>query len=202
MSVHPPGPGDALLIVDVQRDFLPGGALAVRDGDAVIAPLNRLIGHFATHALPVIASRDWHPEDHRSFHAQGGPWPAHCVAGSRGARFAATLNLPPSAHIVSKATRAHQEAYSAFEGTELGAMLRRLGIGRLFVGGLATDYCVAASCRDARAQGFEVVLLEDAVRAVDVTPGDGARALAELRTRGVVCIHTEEALATEEIPAG
>lgn len=179
-----PRPGDALIAVDVQNDFLPGGALAVAGGDAVIGPLNRCMEEFTRRGLPVFASRDWHPRDHCSFAAQGGPWPPHCVAGTPGAAFAAGLRLPASAEIVSKALRPEADAYSAFQGTELAARLRALGVRRVFVGGLATDYCVRATVLDALAAGFEAVVLADAVRAVDVRPGDGVRALEEMAARG------------------
>ena len=175
---------DALLIVDVQNDFVPGGSLAVPRGDEVIPVLNRYIEAFVGAGLPVFATRDWHPVDHCSFKAQGGSWPSHCVAGSPGAAFAPSLMLPPSATVVSKATERDRDAYSAFAGTELDAMLRRIGALQLFVGGLATDYCVLSTVRDARALGFDVMLLADAIRAVDVRQGDGARAEAEMTGLG------------------
>jgi nicotinamidase/pyrazinamidase len=183
-GVPRPGPGDALVIVDVQRDFLPGGALAVPGGDRVIAPLNRCAAHFAALGLPVVASRDWHPADHCSFAAQGGPWPPHCVAGTSGAAFAETLRLPPATETISKATTAERDAYSAFGGTPLEAWLRERGVRRLFVGGLATDYCVLQTVGDARERGFEVVVVEDAIAAVDVQPSDGPRAIGEMRSAG------------------
>ncbi len=185
------GAGDALLLVDVQHDFLPGGALAVPQGDRVLAPLSRAVAAFADLGLPIFASRDWHPPTHCSFHAQGGPWPPHCVAGTRGAEFA--LTLPPSAIVISKATRPEEEAYSAFAGTKLEQTLREAGVRRLFVGGLATDYCVRATVRDALAAGFEVVLLTDAVAAVDSE--GGARALEEMRRLGARLIDAASAFA-------
>ena len=177
-------PQDALLIVDVQNDFLPGGALAVPAGDAVIAPLNRWIAHFRAAGRPIIASRDWHPADHCSFVSQGGPWPPHCIAGSPGASFAEALALPEDAWVISKATTQDQEAYSAFAGTDLDARLRARDIRRLFVGGLATDYCVKNTVLDALRLGYSVALLTDAIRAVEVNPGDGANALAEMVAAG------------------
>lgn len=177
-------PQDALLIVDVQNDFLPGGALAVPAGDAVIAPLNRWIAHFRAAGRPIIASRDWHPADHCSFVSQGGPWPPHCIAGSPGASFAEALALPEDAWVISKATTQDQEAYSAFAGTDLDARLRARDIRRLFVGGLATDYCVKNTVLDALRLGYSVALLTDAIRAVEVNPGDGAHALAEMVAAG------------------
>jgi len=171
---------DALLIVDVQNDFLPGGALAVPEGDKVIPVLNNYIGAFKPKRLPVYATRDWHPPNHCSFREQGGPWPAHCVAGSQGAAFASALRLPPDAIVISKATTVDKEAYSGFEGTDLEQQLKRRGIQRLFVGGLATDYCVLKTVQDALRLRFKVYLLEDAVRAVDVQSGDGERALQSM----------------------
>ena len=185
-----PQPGDALLIVDVQNDFLPGGSLAVPRGDEVVPALNRYLRAF--YGLPVYATRDWHPERHCSFRAQGGLWPPHCVAGTLGAEFAAALQLPPSAVIVSKATTAEQDAYSGFQGTDLDARLRAANVRRLFVGGLATDYCVLGTVRDALRFGYEVLLLIDAIRAVDVQPGDGLRAEAEMLSLGAQRITVEE----------
>lgn len=168
MSISP-GPHDALIIVDVQNDFLPGGALAVADGDAVIPPLNRLA------ALPfgcVVATQDWHPPDHVSFAAQGGPWPVHCVHASAGADFPAALDLRPVTHIIHKGTTQARDSYSAFfdnEGqssTGLDGLLRALGIERVVIGGLALDYCVAATARDAARLGFTTIIVPDACRAV------------------------------------
>lgn len=186
------GPGDALIVVDVQRDFLPGGALGVPSGDLVIEPLNRAIAAFLRAGLPVFFSRDWHPADHCSFRAQGGPWPPHCVAGTRGATFAAALTVPRDAAVVSKADNPQRDAYSAFEDTDLTAQLEASGVRRVFVGGLATDYCVKATVLDARRLGFDVEVLEDAVRAVDVQPGDGERALAEMRREGADLIRSAD----------
>jgi len=184
-----PQPGDALLIVDVQNDFLPGGSLAVPRGDEVVVVLNRYLRAFQN--LPVYATRDWHPERHCSFRAQGGLWPPHCVAGTRGAEFAAALQLPPSAAIISKATTAEQDAYSGFQGTDLDAQLRAAHIRRLFIGGLATDYCVLNTVRDALKLGYEVLLLIDAIRAVDVQPGDGLHAEQEMVSLGAQRISVE-----------
>lgn len=177
-------PGDALIVTDVQNDFLPGGALAVPHGDAVIAPLNRYIALFAAHKLPVIATRDWHPPGHCSFKEQGGPWPAHCIAGTSGAAFAENLHLPSDAIVVSKATEQDRDAYSAFSGTELGSRLKNMGVTRLFIGGLATDYCVLNSVLDALALGFQVKLLTDASRPVNVQPDDGTLAEQKMLAAG------------------
>jgi nicotinamidase/pyrazinamidase len=184
--------GDALVVVDVQNDFLPGGALPVPDADQVIPVLNRYLQRFASRSLPVVASRDWHPPDHCSFRQQGGPWPSHCVAQTGGAQFAPRLALPPSAIVVSKATTPQIESYSDFQGTDLRQRLQALGVERLFVGGLATEYCVLATVQDALACGFKVVLLSDAIRAIDARPGDGQRAVAEMIRRGAVPLRWEE----------
>lgn len=189
MNPIQPGPGDALLVIDMQLDFLPGGKLGVPDGDAVIAPINDLTRLFERQGLPVFASRDWHPADHCSFAARGGPWPPHCVAGTAGAAFASALALPAGAVVVSKADTAERDAYSAFAGTGLAAQLRARGVKRVVVGGLATDYCVLNTVVDARAEGFEAIVVADAVRAVDVAPGDGARALARMAGLGARLAH-------------
>lgn len=184
--------GDALVVVDVQNDFLPGGALAVSRGDEVVPVLNRYVALFREAGLPVYASRDWHPPNHCSFQAQGGPWPAHCVAGGHGASFAPGLSLPGGTAVIDKATRQDEEAYSAFEGTGLAERLREAGIERLLIGGLATDYCVLATVRDALEQGFDVLVLKDAIRAVNVEPGDGEKAEAEMRRLGAEAVTLDE----------
>ncbi|HUG40379.1 MAG TPA: nicotinamidase [Longimicrobiales bacterium] len=181
--------GDALLIVDVQNDFCPGGALAVPEGDRVVPVLNAYIEAFRSRGLPVFASRDWHPPQTRHFKAGGGPWPPHCVAGSPGAGFHPDLALPEDAPVVSKGMAPTDDGYSAFEaesadGRELADSLRDRGARRLFVGGLATDYCVRASVLDAARQGFRPVLLLDAIRGIDVQAGDQAAALDEMIRAG------------------
>jgi nicotinamidase/pyrazinamidase len=191
MSLMEPHPGDALLIIDVQNDFLPGGCLAVPGGDEAIHVLNRYIETFRDRKLPVIATRDWHPGNHCSFEVRGGVWPPHCIAGTQGAAFASALRLPCDTIIVSKATTSEQEAYSGFEGTDLCARLRDLGTRRIFVGGLATEYCVLFTVRDALRLGFRVVVLEDAVRAVELAAGNGERALEEMRRRGAKLVRLE-----------
>jgi nicotinamidase/pyrazinamidase len=180
--------GDVLVIVHVQNDFVEGGALAVAGGDEVIAPLNRYIEVFHRNRLPIIATRDWHPSDHCSFREQGGPWPPHCVQGTAGAQFVSELMLPSGTTVVSSATQAYKEAYSSFEDTDLNQLLRGLGAERLFVGGLATDYCVRATVKDGLVLGYQVFLLIDAVRAVNVDPEDGAHARAEMARLGAVPI--------------
>jgi nicotinamidase/pyrazinamidase len=187
-----PHAGDALLIVDVQNDFLPGGALAVPRGNEVIEPLNRYIEAFVAAGLPVYATRDWHPAGHCSFKAFGGKWPPHCIAGTPGADFPDALKLPDTTQTVSKGAYYAHEGYSAFEDTNLANRLRMAGCRRVFVAGLATDYCVRATAMDARRLGFEVVILQDAVRAVDERPGDGARALGDLVSLGAALISFPE----------
>lgn len=183
-----PRPGDALLVVDVQNDFLPGGALAVPEGDAVVPLLRRCAWLFHHRGLPVVASRDWHPADHCSFSAQGGPWPPHCIAGTAGAQFAPGLDLPPATLVVDKATLRDSEAYSAFQGTGLAARLRASGVERLFIGGLATDYCVLNTVMDALAEHFKVVVIRDAVRAVD--PAQGPQAMHRMRAASAVLMES------------
>jgi nicotinamidase/pyrazinamidase len=176
--------GDVLLVTDIQNDFLSGGSLAVAGGDEVVPVLNGYIGAFVAQGLPVYATRDWHPPGHCSFYEQGGPWPVHCVQGTPGAAFSAALRLPPDATVISKATLQNEEAYSSFHGTDLDSHLRADGIRRLFIGGLTTDYCVLNSVKDARGLGYEVFVLADAIRAVDVQPGDGKRAEEEMASVG------------------
>ena len=183
---------DALVVVDVQRDFLPGGALAVPDGDRVVPALQRYLERFEHLGRTIIFTRDWHPADHVSFHAQGGPWPPHCVAGTPGAGFADGLALPATAIFISKATRPEVDAYSDFEGTPLADWLHKLGIRRLLVGGIATDYCVQATVLDALREGFEVLLLVDAIRPVDLQPGDGERAIQAMLQAGALPVRFEQ----------
>lgn len=178
-----PRAGDALLVVDMQNDFVTG-SLAVPGAKEAIEPLNRAMALFEARDLPVFVTRDWHPPDHCSFAAQGGPWPVHCVAGTAGAELVPALHVPRTATPVLKATRADAEAYSTFAGTELAAELRKRGVRRIFIGGLATDYCVVNSVRDAMAEGLAAVVLDDAIRAVDANPGDGECAVAEMRRLG------------------
>lgn len=186
------GPQSALLIVDVQRDFLPGGSLAVAEGERVLAPLQRAITHFHTRQGVIVCSRCWHPPNHCSFHSRGGPWPEHCIAGTPGAEFAPGLALPPDALIVSKASEPDRESYSAFDGTDLDLHLRRLKVADLWVGGLATDYCVLRSVLDARNNGYAVYVLQDAVRAVELAPGDGQRALQSMAAAGARLVSVED----------
>jgi len=189
--------GDALIVVDVQNDFLPGGVLAVPGGEEVIVPLNRYIREFEQLGLPIFATRDWHPRSHCSFREQGGPRPSHCVAGTHGAEFHPQLLRPRRLHVISKATRPDAEAYSGFQGMDLAQQLRRMGCGRLFIGGLATEYCERATVLDARAAGFAATVLSDAVRALDARPGDGERALSEMQAAGAAIARAAQLLAPE-----
>ncbi len=171
----------ALIVVDVQNDFCPGGALAVGGGDGVVEPINRL----ASEASFVVATRDWHPPDHGSFAAAGGPWPVHCVRDTPGASLHPGIDVGRIDAIVDKGQSRDADGYSAFEGTELERLLRDRGVDTVDVAGLALDYCVKATALDARRAGFDVVVHRDATRAVEVSPGDGERAVEELRAAGV-----------------
>jgi nicotinamidase/pyrazinamidase len=168
-------PGDALLIIDVQKDFCPGGALPVEGGDAIVPVINRWIEAAVAKGIPVYASRDWHPVGHLSFKEQGGPWPPHCIQDSDGATFHPDLAFPDSAVIVTKGVRFDQDQNSAFDQTGLAGQLRKTGIRRLWVAGLAEDVCVLASVLDARREGFEVMLLQQATRAITAERGADAR---------------------------
>jgi len=179
----------ALLIVDVQNDFCPGGALPVPDGEKVVSVLNGYIELFTTKGLPVFASRDWHPAETSHFKAFGGIWPVHCVQESAGARFHPALQLPPDAIIISKGMDPNRDDYSALhgigpDGTPLPDLLRQRGIAHLYVGGLATDYCVKESVIAARRQDLLVTLLEDAIAAVNLAPDDGERAITAMVQAG------------------
>ena len=157
-------------------------------GDRIFTAVNE-----AAERVPlVVASRDWHPLHHVSFIERGGPWPPHCVQGTEGAEFHPALDRKPISHVFSKGQDPDRDAYSAFDGTELAAWLRDHGVESLLVGGLATDYCVRASVLDALAAGFSVSVLEDGVGAVDVRPGDGARALEEMRAHGAKMVHARD----------
>ena len=182
---------DALIVVDVQNDFLPGGALPVPKGGEVIEPLNQYIEFFASKGQPVFATRDWHPENHISFKENGGLWPRHCVQWSEGAQFARGLKLPPDAFIINKGDRPELEAYSGFQGTLLNDLLKERGIKRVFIGGLATDYCVKNTVLGALNLGYVTFFLEDASRGVDVKPGDTERAIEEMLIRGAIKINLE-----------
>jgi len=180
---------DALVVVDLQNDFCPGGALGVRDGNAIVPVVNRYLDRFGHAGAPIFLTRDWHPAVTGHFQTYGGVWPPHCVQGTPGAAFHPGLAPPPGAVVVSKGMDPEQDAYSAFQaedpsGRTFPTILVERGIRRLYVSGLATDYCVRATALDALQQGFEVVVLEDAIGAVDLEPGDGARAISEIREAG------------------
>ena len=183
--------GDALLIVDVQNDFLPGGSLAVKGGENIIAPFNQYIEAAQAKSLPIFATRDWHPPNHCSFKEQGGPWPPHCVVDSKGAEFPSELRLPPSAVVISKGMQVEKDAYSGFEETDLDKRLRSAHIRRVLIGGLATDYCVLNTVKDAIKHGYEVLLLQDAMAAVNVQPEDGEKAIEEMTSLGATPITLE-----------
>lgn len=180
--------GDVLIIIDLQNDFLPGGALAVDEGDQVVPVMNRYIALFQRHNLPIIATRDWHPADHFSFKAQGGPWPEHCVAGSHGAEFSPMLKLPETAEIISTGFNRSAPGYSGFENTDLENRLNQLDARRLFIGGLATEYCVLHTVLDALAHNYPVNLLTDAIRAVNVKPQDGDNAMHTMTQKGATAL--------------
>lgn len=179
------GRGDALIVVDVQNDFLPGGSLGVPRGDEILTPLNDALNEASLRDVPIVATRDWHPPRHCSFREQGGPWPVHCVAGSFGAAFAIDLRLTPATLTVSKGIRPDRDAYSGFDGTDLDQRLRSLGVERVVIGGLATELCVASTARDAVRLGYGAAILMDAIRAIDLHPGDGARAVDAMVKEGV-----------------
>lgn len=180
---------DALIVVDVQNDFCSGGSLAVPDGDAVVPVLDEYMARAADAGIPIFATRDWHPEHTSHFVTGGGPWPPHCVQGTRGAAFHPELRLPSGTLVVSTGMGPEDQGYSGFDGElpdgqSLQDTLRARGVDHVYVGGLATDYCVRATVLDALKHGFMASVLVDAVRAVDVKPGDGERALNEMLAAG------------------
>lgn len=184
---------DALLVVDMQNDFMPGGSLEVTGSDTIIPVINAYIHRFNSAGLPIFASRDYHPADHISFIDQQGQWPPHCVAETAGAQFHEDLQFPDSTIIISKGTNREKDAYSAFDSTGLIKILHDKAINRVFVCGVATDYCVHASVKDLLiAKDFTVLLLTDAIKAVDLAPGDGDKARAELKALGAIEITLNE----------
>jgi nicotinamidase/pyrazinamidase len=184
-------PKQALIVVDVQNDFCPGGTLAVAPGDEVVEPLNEQIHEFLERGAPVYKSRDWHPATTKHFQAYGGTWPVHCVQNTKGAEFHPALRDDPRITVVSKGL-GDTDCYSAFDETDLGSQLREQGVEEVVVGGLATDYCVKNTVLDALKHGFKVKLLENATRAVDRQPGDGDRAIEEMRAAGAEVIGKQE----------
>jgi nicotinamidase/pyrazinamidase len=190
---------DALIIVDVQNDFCPGGSLAVARGDEVVPVLNRVIERFTKAGMPIFTTRDWHPERTRHFKDHGGPWPAHCVQGTKGAEFHPGLKLGDGVVMVSKGMTADEDSYSGFQaidatGTPLTELLRRNGIERIFVGGLATDYCVKQTVLDGLKARFKVVLLTDSIRAVNLSPQDGELAIHEMVKAGATTVADSESI--------
>ena len=174
----------ALIVVDVQNDFCPGGSLAVANGDTVVAPLNKLMNEFLDRGEPVFKTRDWHSPKTKHFAVYGGAWPVHCVAGTHGAEFHPDLLDDPRITIISKGIDESADGYSGFDGTDLARLLREEGVEQVWVGGLATDYCVKHTVLDALRAGFEVKALADAMRPVNINPNDGAQAIEEMRDAG------------------
>ena len=173
----------ALIVVDVQNDFCPGGTLAVPHGDEVVEPLNELIDQFLERGDPVYKSRDWHTPTTKHFAAYGGTWPVHCVQNTEGAEFHPALRDDPRIKVISKGL-GDKDCYSAFDETDLASQLRTQDVDEVVVGGLATDYCVKNTVLDALKNGFKVKAVEDAMRPVELQPGDGERAIDEMRTAG------------------
>jgi len=183
-------PKQALIVVDVQNDFCPGGTLAVARGDEVVEPLNKQIDEFLERGAPVYKSRDWHPPTTKHFQAYGGTWPVHCVQNTKGAEFHPALRDDPRITVVSKGL-GDTDCYSAFDETDLASQLREQGVEEVIVGGLATDYCVKNTVLDALKHGFKVKALKNSMRAVDLQPGDGDRAIEEMRAAGAEIVSTD-----------
>jgi nicotinamidase/pyrazinamidase len=182
----------ALLIIDFQNDFTAGGALAVPDGDEIAEPVKRLAGEFEH----VFATRDWHPPDHASFETEGGPWPVHCVQGTHGAELHPAMRDIEVEAIVDVGVEREDEGYSGFEKSKLADLLHEQDLDEVAVVGLATDYCVRASAIDACREGFDTTVVTDAIRAVEVEPGDGERALEDMKRAGAKLATSRELLAT------
>src|SRR5690349_15695001 len=183
-------PKQALIVVDVQNDFCPGGTLAVAHGDEVVAPLNELIEEFLERGDPVYKSRDWHPPHTKHFQAYGGTWPVHCVQNTRGAEFHPQLKDDPRIRVISKGL-GDTDCYSAFDETDLAVQLRDQGVKELVVGGLATDYCVKETVLAGLKEGFKVKAVENAMRPVDLNPADGERAIEAMRAAGAQILNTD-----------
>jgi nicotinamidase/pyrazinamidase len=182
------GTKKALIVVDVQNDFCPGGSLAVAHGDEVVAPLNRLMKEFLDRGEPVFKTRDWHPEKTKHFAAYGGTWPVHCVQNTRGAEFHPDLLDDPRVTTISKGFDERADGYSGFDGTQLAQLLRDEDVKEVWIGGLATDYCVKQTVLDAVKEGFRVKALADAMRAVNVKQDDGRKAIEEMKHAGAEMI--------------
>jgi nicotinamidase/pyrazinamidase len=183
-------PKRALIVVDVQNDFCPGGTLAVLHGDEVVEPLNEVIDEFLERDEPVYKSRDWHPPTTKHFADYGGVWPVHCVQNTKGAEFHPALRDDPRITVISKGL-GDTDCYSAFDETDLLDQLHKQNVEEVLIGGLATDYCVKSTVLDALRHGFKVKALKNAMRAVDVQPGDGERAIEEMRTAGAAIVSTD-----------
>jgi nicotinamidase/pyrazinamidase len=181
---------EALLIIDFQNDFTAGGALEVPDGDQIAEPVKRLADHFDV----LVATRDWHPPDHASFETEGGPWPVHCVQGTPGADFHPAMERIDLTAVVDVGLGRDDEGYSGFEKSDLAAILRDHGVDAVYVCGLATDYCVRASAIDACGEGFEVTVVDDAVRGVEVNEGDSERAFRDMRAAGARIASADDVL--------
>jgi len=176
---------DALIITDVQRDFCRGGSLAVPESEEIIPILNAWINRAIPLRIPIFFTRDWHPINHISFRDRGGPWPPHCIQGTRGADFHPDLFVPSSGILINKAKEPDRESYSAFGDTLLSHYVKTLNIRRVWLGGLTLDYCVAATALDARSLGLDVLVLREATRAVNAVPGDAMRAIERMEAAGV-----------------
>jgi len=181
----------ALIVVDVQNDFCPGGSLAVAQGDQVVGPLNELIDKFLAEGAPVYKTRDWHPATTKHFQTYGGTWPVHCVQNTVGAEFHPQLRDDPRIHIVSKGL-GDTDCYSGFDETDLAEQLKSEGVEEVLVGGLATDYCVKATVLQAIKEGFQVKAFADAMKPVDINPGDGERAIEEMRAAGAQIVVSDK----------
>jgi nicotinamidase/pyrazinamidase len=184
----------ALLVVDVQNDFCPGGALAVRGGDEVVPKLNRVIDSFSRRRVPIFFTRDWHPPNHISFRARGGPWPPHCVQGTLGAQFHPKLKVPKDAIVISKGMKPDLEAYSGFQGTILGKRLNDLRVEEVYIGGLTTDYCVKESSLDALSIGLKVNVLTDCIKGVNVHQDDSDKAIRMIASKGARLTSSTDAM--------
>lgn len=182
----------ALIVVDVQNDFCPGGSLAVAEGDEVVAPLNKLMKEFLDRGEPVYKTRDWHPEKTKHFAIYGGTWPIHCVQNTRGAEFHTDLLDDPRITVISKGFDERADGYSGFDGTQLAQLLRDEEVKEIWVGGLATDYCVKQTVIDGVHNGFKVKALADTMRAVNVNPDDGKKAIDEMKEAGAEIIGDEK----------
>ena len=182
----------ALIVVDVQNDFCPGGSFAVAQGDEVVAPLNKLMKEFLDRGEPVYKTRDWHPEKTKHFAIYGGTWPIHCVQNTRGAEFHSDLLDDPRITVISKGFDERADGYSGFDGTQLAQLLRDEEVKEIWVGGLATDYCVKETVIDGVHNGFKVKALADAMRAVNVKTDDGKKAIDLMKEAGAEIVGDEK----------